>query len=197
MRYQWLLWLSVMTALSVFTMIFRVFSRFFKKKWNFLAKHLHNSKKLSTFASLFKGNTSRERLGATFKHLTREAGRSKSLPIPTAKAFGRLAQLVQSVCLTSRGSAVRIRQRPPTKNQALTVVSVSAFFIHGAPFWKQCVNKLEIYAINLLDFHWASHAIFGLNRTWAKSPLPHCHLLFRVTKCKKVAQNMLKVHYWV
>ena len=25
---------------------------------------------------------------------------------------GRLAQLVQSVCLTSRGSAVRIRQRP-------------------------------------------------------------------------------------
>ena len=26
---------------------------------------------------------------------------------------GRLAQLVQSVCLTSRGSAVRIRQRPP------------------------------------------------------------------------------------
>ena len=27
--------------------------------------------------------------------------------------FGRLAQLVQSICLTSRGSAVRIRQRPP------------------------------------------------------------------------------------
>ena len=25
----------------------------------------------------------------------------------------RLAQLVQSICLTSRGSAVRIRQRPP------------------------------------------------------------------------------------
>ena len=25
---------------------------------------------------------------------------------------GRLAQLVQSICLTSRGSAVRIRQRP-------------------------------------------------------------------------------------
>ena len=29
------------------------------------------------------------------------------------KKWGRLAQLVQSVCLTSRGSAVRIRQRPP------------------------------------------------------------------------------------
>ena len=28
---------------------------------------------------------------------------------------GRLAQLVQSICLTSRGSAVRIRQRPPKK----------------------------------------------------------------------------------
>ena len=28
------------------------------------------------------------------------------------KCFGRLAQLVQSICLTSRGSAVRIRQRP-------------------------------------------------------------------------------------
>ena len=26
--------------------------------------------------------------------------------------FGRLAQLVQSICLTSRGTAVRIRQRP-------------------------------------------------------------------------------------
>ena len=29
--------------------------------------------------------------------------------------FGRLAQLVQSICLTSRGSAVRIRQRPHTE----------------------------------------------------------------------------------
>ena len=29
------------------------------------------------------------------------------------KCLGRLAQLVQSICLTSRGSAVRIRQRPP------------------------------------------------------------------------------------
>lgn len=30
-----------------------------------------------------------------------------------ATLIGRLAQLVQSICLTSRGSAVRIRQRPP------------------------------------------------------------------------------------
>ncbi len=28
---------------------------------------------------------------------------------------GRLAQLVQSICLTSRGSAVRIRQRPQSR----------------------------------------------------------------------------------
>ena len=132
MRYQWLLWLSVMTALSVFTVIFRVFSRFFKKKWNFLAKHLHNSKKLSTFASLFKGNTSRERLGATFKHLTREAGRSKSLPIPTAKAFGRLAQLVQSVCLTSRGSAVRIRQRPQEIRWNGSLAQLNRAFDYGS-----------------------------------------------------------------
>lgn len=34
------------------------------------------------------------------------------------EVYGRLAQLVQSICLTSRGSAVRIRQRPP-KNEAL------------------------------------------------------------------------------
>ena len=33
-------------------------------------------------------------------------------PANEKKAFGRLAQLVQSICLTSRGSAVRIRQRP-------------------------------------------------------------------------------------
>ena len=32
---------------------------------------------------------------------------------------GRLAQLVQSVCLTSRGSGVRIPQRPPRKPSCL------------------------------------------------------------------------------
>ena len=36
---------------------------------------------------------------------------------------GRLAQLVQSICLTSRGSAVRIRQRPHTE-----AMSSIAFF---------------------------------------------------------------------
>ena len=34
--------------------------------------------------------------------------------------FGRLAQLVQSVCLTSRGSGVRIPQRPQVVAHAAT-----------------------------------------------------------------------------
>jgi len=42
-----------------------IFPTFFKKNQKFLAKHLHNSKKVSTFASLFEGNTSRERLKET------------------------------------------------------------------------------------------------------------------------------------
>ena len=39
---------------------------------------------------------------------------------------GRLAQLVQSICLTSRGSAVRIRQRPrkSDENHSLHFISV-------------------------------------------------------------------------
>ena len=43
------------------------------------------------------------------------------------ECIGRLAQLVQSICLTSRGSAVRTRQRP-LDNQALTTTVVGAFF---------------------------------------------------------------------
>ena len=81
------------------------FSRFlaiFQEKMKFFGETFAQFKKTFYLCIAFQG-----------KHLTREAGRSKRLPIPTAKAFGRLAQLVQSVCLTSRGSAVRIRQRPP------------------------------------------------------------------------------------
>ena len=46
----------------------------------------------------------------------RVGGSNPSTPteiLKTFTSFGRLAQLVQSICLTSRGSAVRIRQRPP------------------------------------------------------------------------------------
>ena len=47
----------------------------------------------------------------------RVGGSNPSAPTPIPFQFnimkhGRLAQLVQSICLTSRGSAVRIRQRP-------------------------------------------------------------------------------------
>ena len=38
---------------------------------------------------------------------------------PCSGARGSLAQLVQSICLTSRGSAVRIRQLPQTKKRSL------------------------------------------------------------------------------
>ena len=37
---------------------------------------------------------------------------------------GRLAQLVQSICLTSRGSAVRIRQRPLSESKKMKLVSL-------------------------------------------------------------------------
>ena len=43
---------------------------------------------------------------------------------------GRLAQLVQSVCLTSRGSGVRIPQRPP-QTPSVTLTRSPRFFISG------------------------------------------------------------------
>ena len=43
-----------------------------------------------------------------------------------ASQIGRLAQLVQSVCLTSRGSGVRIPQRPHPKKRLRRVAS---FFV--------------------------------------------------------------------
>ena len=43
------------------------------------------------------------------------------------QSSGRLAQLVQSICLTSRGSAVRIRQRP-LYTESLQNISVRIFF---------------------------------------------------------------------
>ena len=43
------------------------------------------------------------------------------------EVYGRLAQLVQSICLTSRGSAVRIRQRPHKANK---LYNLFAFFVY-------------------------------------------------------------------
>ena len=59
---------------------------------------------------------------------------------------GRLAQLVQSICLTSRGSAVRIRQRPQvfeTFFLRLCIVRCEAvFFVLQAHFF----NLFPLYA---------------------------------------------------
>jgi hypothetical protein len=46
------------------------------------------------------------------------SGQAPHLPYkPGKKHKGRLAQLVQSICLTSRGSGVRIPHRPQSKNR--------------------------------------------------------------------------------
>ena len=64
---------------------------------------------------------SENRAKTTFfdKKIAKTLANSKIMPtfasLSTANLIGRLAQLVQSICLTSRGSAVRIRQRPPKK----------------------------------------------------------------------------------
>ena len=47
-----------------------------------------------------------------------------------ASRIGRLAQLVQSVCLTSRGSGVRIPQRPHSFRQLSIGRWVAVFFVH-------------------------------------------------------------------
>ena len=49
----------------------------------------------------------------------RVGGSNPSAPtlITSQITFGRIAQLVQSICLTSRGSAVRIRLRPHMKRK--------------------------------------------------------------------------------
>ena len=58
---------------------------------------------------------------------------------------GRLAQLVQSICLTSRGSAVRIRQRPQVLKLFLRLCIVrceAVFFVLQAHFF----NLFPLYA---------------------------------------------------
>ena len=55
-------------------------------------------------------------------------GIKKSIFLPP-QTRGSLAQLVQSICLTSRGSAVRIRQLPQRKSS--TYGKVGAFFVEG------------------------------------------------------------------
>ena len=60
-----------------------------------------------------------------------------NLIFKTHNSFGRLAQLVQSICLTSRGSAVRIRQRPL---QGQTFICLTFFFIQQLSLTTSIVN---------------------------------------------------------
>ena len=63
-----------------------------------------------------------------------------NLIFKTHNSFGRLAQLVQSICLTSRGSAVRIRQRPL---QGQTFICLTFFL-----FQNQAGAHLKIHFIS-------------------------------------------------
>ena len=64
-----------------------------------------DSKKIDFFHGIFWRFRKRPYLSTVFKRERQQNQIEK----------GRLAQLVQSVCLTSRGSGVRIPQRPPIK----------------------------------------------------------------------------------
>ena len=59
-----------------------------------------------------------------------------------ASQIGRLAQLVQSVCLTSRGSGVRIPQRPHIFRQLSIGRWVADFFVceRNARGWGECTQ---------------------------------------------------------
>ena len=61
--------------------------------------------------------------------------RKKAVPLHRfwkTRDIGRLAQLVQSICLTSRGSAVRIRQRPQQKQRVSWEKEFRAFSSAGS-----------------------------------------------------------------
>ena len=73
--------------------------------------------------------------------------------IPTNK--GRLAQLVQSICLTSRGSAVRIRQRPRRKT-------------YGLPFFILYLILSDAVLFTLPPFY----ILFFVEVFWAKFNCP-------------------------
>ena len=56
-------------------------------------------------------------------------GTQNDRPQGRVELKGSLAQLVQSICLTSRGSAVRIRQLPQNKIRQTTDENQSFFFV--------------------------------------------------------------------
>ena len=79
-----------------------------EKDGKIIGKTFGDIKISRTFASLLKRNAP-GRLAQLVQSVCLTSRGSARVSFQKA---GRLAQLVQSVCLTSRGSAVRIRQRP-------------------------------------------------------------------------------------
>src|SRR5215218_156504 len=67
---------------------------------------------------------------------------------------GSLAQLVQSICLTSRGSAVRPRQLPlkrkPNTDKGFRFFYVYVFLLNGTPISSKCPKKCPKIPITAL-----------------------------------------------
>ena len=72
---------------------------------------------------------------------------------------GRLAQLVQSICLTSRGSAVRIRQRPPLQERERAWKKISSSFFSACsharhrPQQRRSRQKV-VKLLKFIEFYW-------------------------------------------
>ena len=88
------------------------------------------------------------------------AKRKQGLPSEaehSRKHIGRLAQLVQSVCLTSRGSAVRIRQRPQEIRWNGSLAQLNRAFDYGSKGYRfesyrsHKTYKYEFYFTRLLS----------------------------------------------
>ena len=110
------------------------------------------SDKTCNFAPAFENKRAFSSVG--LEHLPykqRVGGSNPSTPTQKNKHFrlskGRLAQLVQSICLTSRGSAVRIRQRPPI---AFPIKSTGGF---QSGQMGQTVNLLLLASVVRIHHH--------------------------------------------
>ena len=107
--------------------------------------------------------------------------RFKELSITTTKvmtkAIGRLAQLVQSICLTSRGSGVRIPQRP----QGCFLVVFSSERLRGFfclyTFYFPSIHRHLIYFLQICTLKGAHFIKYALSKV---------HILFEYA--------LLKVH---
>ena len=92
------------------------------------------------------------------------------------ESIGRLAQLVQSICLTSRGSGVRIPQRPP-KQRILIVSGEDFFFLVGSRGFAPLIvtSRLDGHVILMVTSHLDGHVILIVT-----SQLD-CHVILIVT----------------